>query len=78
MVVRLKLKQRGIKMKQVKLNQFEAGLILHILLEVDRRDTFKDRPISGLVHYENCTRNMILTLTQLIEESQKKPSRKVA
>lgn len=65
-------------MKQVKLNQFEAGIILHILLEVDRRDTFKNSPIGGLVHYENCTRNMILVLTQLIEESQKKPSQRKA
>lgn len=65
-------------MKQVKLNQFEAAIILEILKQVDSREVFRNDPNGSLIHYENMTRNMILTLVQLLEESQKKPSRKVA
>ena len=65
-------------MKQVKLNQFEAAIILSILAEVDHRETFRNDPAGSLVHFENCTRNMILTLTQLLEAAQKKPSKRVA
>lgn len=65
-------------MKQVKLNQFEAGLILAVLAEVDRREMFRNEPNGALFHYENITRNMILTLSQLIDEAQKKPAKKVA
>jgi len=60
-------------MKQVKLTQFEAAMILQVLLEVDRRDTFRNDPNGSLVHYENVTRNMILSLTQLLEQAQSKP-----
>lgn len=63
-------------MKQVKLNQFEAAIILSILAEVDRRETFRNDPNGSLIHYENMTRNMVLTLTQLLEAAQ--PKKKVA
>ena len=80
MVVRLKIRplREGFNMKQVKLNQFEAGILLAILTEVNRRETFKNETSGGFIHYKNCTENMILTLSQLLEESQKKPSKKVA
>jgi hypothetical protein len=65
-------------MKQVKLNQFEAAIILEILLEVNRRETFSNETKVTLVHYENCTRNMILTLSQLLEEAQAKKSQRKA
>jgi hypothetical protein len=63
-------------MKQVKLNQFEAAIILQILCQIDHREVFRNDPRGSLIHYENMTRNMILTLTQLLELSQ--PKKKVA
>jgi hypothetical protein len=57
-------------MKQVKLNQFEAAMILILLKEVDRRETFRNDAPGAVFQYENCTRNMILTLEQLLKVSQ--------
>jgi hypothetical protein len=59
-------------MKQVKLTQYEAAMILILLKEVDQRETFRNDPQGSLVHYENMTRNMILSLEQLLQLSQNK------
>lgn len=62
----------------VKLTGFEAVMILSILSEVDKRDVFRNDPDGSLIHHENMTRNMILTLKQLLEVSQKKTQKKAA
>jgi len=59
-------------MKQIKLSPYEAVMILSILSEVDSREVFRNDPNGSLIHHENMTRNMILTLRQLLEPFQNK------
>jgi hypothetical protein len=64
-------------MKQVKLTQFEAATIYMILKQVDHKETFRNDPQGGLIHYENMTRNMILSLEQLLQAAQADTRKKV-
>jgi hypothetical protein len=65
-------------MKQIKMTQYEAAMILVVLKEADRLETFKNGPSGALFQYENINRNMILSLEQLLQLSQNKKTKKVA
>ena len=59
-------------MKQIKMTQFEAAMILVVLKEADRLETFRNGAQGSLFQYENINRNMILSLEQLLQLSQNK------